>query len=164
MGWCSGVGNCLPQVGAWSFTQTGADLGHMLMQLDAALVDHFDRFNPSEVVYEAPIKTPHDKLQPLRKTFNLGGHLEFCCAKRGVPCSEVDLRAIKKELAGFSGAEKSDMVAAAEKIGVALPDGEGRKDAADAFGAWLVLLRNRNRAYSQAFDRALYGSRNSFLI
>lgn len=161
MGWAVGSGECLPTCGAWRFPQTGENLGAMLCWLDDALGQKLDEWQPIELVYEAPILLRHDTLGRLRKTLNLGGHIEYVCERRGIPCSEVSLRAVKKELAGFEQADKSVMVSAALKLGVSLPTSkaDGREDAADALGAFLVLLRLRNRAYSYEFDRRLWGAR-----
>lgn len=154
-------------MGFWRFVQAGDDLGHMLDQMDLALAAHIERFRPEAVVYEAPILVfrpgRHDTLRPLRKLYNLGGHLEWVCRRRGISCHEVTVKEVKKALAGFGAAEKADMVAAAEKIGLTLPPGKGREDAADAFGAWLLLLRAKSRTNSERFDRALYGRRGALL-
>lgn len=136
----------------------------MLDQLDKALASHIELYRPGALVYEAPILVPNrDNLLKLRKLYNLGGHVEFVCRRRGIECSEVTVDDVKKALAGFSAAGKLDMVAAAEKIGLTLPAGKKREDAADAFGAWLLLLRHHSRPNADRFDRALWGRRGVLL-
>lgn len=161
MGFCYGTGETLPTCGAWRFEQCGDDLGEMLVKINGELSTVIYHRKVEVAAYEAPILTRYDKLGPLRKTYSLGAHLEFVCKQANVPCFEVDLRAVKKELAGFAAADKDDMVAAAEKLGVHLPatDAAGRKDAADALGVWLLLLRSRSPRLSARFDAALWGSR-----
>lgn len=131
-----------------------------------------DRFEPEWLVYEAPIlvhKSKHsqrnDKLEDVARMLALTGHVELVCYRRGIECRKVDLRKVKKELAGFGGADKDDMVAAAEKLGLRLPKTpqRAREDASDAFGAWLLLLRARYPSLSARFDSALYGRRGALL-
>ena len=131
-----------------------------------------DRFQPEWLVFEAPIlvhKSKHsqrnDKLEDVARMLGLTAHVEWVCFRRGIECRRVDLRKVKKELAGFGGANKDDMVAAAEKIGLRLPASpqRAREDASDAFGAWLLLLRARYPSLSARFDSALYGRRGALL-
>ncbi len=178
MGWATGDGTRLPTVGAWKFVQTGDNYGAVLAQVADAVVAHIEVHRPDELAYEEPIlifnqrfkdargvwRKRNDNLSTLRKTIPIGARVEEICWRRGIPCHETSIASVKKELAGFRTAEKSDMVAAAEKLGVCLPDGPGREDAADATGGWLLLLRLRNRALSARFDAALYGGRANALI
>jgi Holliday junction resolvasome RuvABC endonuclease subunit len=178
LGWATGDGRSLPQVGAFSFVQTGENYGKMLRQVADAVGEHLDTFRPAEVAYEEPVlifnqrykgKDGHwhkrnDNLATLRKTIPIGVRIEEICDRRGIPCRETSIESVKKELAGFGAATKDDMVAAAEKLGVALPDGPRAKDAADALGGWLLLLRYRNRVLSAEFDKRLWGSRRGALI
>jgi len=131
-----------------------------------------ERFRPERLVFEAPIlvhKSRHskrnDRLADVARTLAMTGHVEFVCFRRGIDCSAVDLREVKKELAGFGGADKDDMVAAAEKIGLRLPASpkRSREDASDAFGAWLLLLRATSSSLSARFDTALWGRRGALL-
>jgi Holliday junction resolvasome RuvABC endonuclease subunit len=164
LGFCYGDGSTLPTAGAWAFPQAGDNLGKMLCAIDDRLAEHFDTYQPECVAYESPILMRWDKLGPLRKTYSLGAHIEFMCERRGIPCFEVDLKAVKRELAGHHDASKKSMVYAAEKLGVILPKGPGREDAADALGAWLTLLRAKDRHASSRFDQALWSARGSVLI
>lgn len=165
LGWTVGDGFDLPTSSAWRFEQCGDDLGLMLHQIDEKLCDFLDEHRPEAVAYESPILTHFDKLQSVRKTFSLGAHIEFVCHRRDIPCFEVDLRAVKKELAGIPGASKADMVYAAEKLGVVLPItlADGREDAADSLGVWLLLLRAKRPRLSAEFDRVLWGARGALL-
>lgn len=131
-----------------------------------------ERFQPEWLVFEAPIlvhKSRHsqrnDRLEDVARTLAMTGHVEFVCRRRGIECRRVDIRAVKKELAGFGRADKDDMVAAAEKIGLRLPASpkRSREDAADAFGCWLLLLRARYPSLSARFDSALYGRRGALI-
>lgn len=178
MGWCVGSGETLPTVGTWRFAQTGENYGAVLAQLADALEAHIFDYRPTEVCYEEPIlifnqrfqdargvwRKRNDNLGTLRKTLPLGARIEEICWRAGIPCHETSVASVKKELAGFRTATKPEMVVAAEKLGVSLPDGPGAEDAADALGCWLVLLRSRNRALSAKFDAALWGGRANALI
>ncbi len=159
MGWCAGDGRGLPDVGAWLFDW--GDVGLMLEQLDATLNAVIDERGVTHVSYEGPIKTQWDKLPALRKTLNLGGHIEFVCRRRGIPYCAESLFDVKRELAGHAGAKKHEMVYAAQKLGVALPLTKvgGMEDAADALGCWLLLLRRLDREKSYEFDRRLWSAR-----
>jgi Holliday junction resolvasome RuvABC endonuclease subunit len=161
MGWCVGDGTKIPDAGAWRFDQAGDDLGLMLRQLHNCLVPLIRERGVTAVCYEKPILMRHDTLGRLRKTLNLGGHIEYVCDALAIPCSEVTAQDVKRELGGKAFAGKDAMVAAAQQLGVALPvaKADGREDAADALGVWLLLLRNRSRDLSWQFDQALWGRR-----
>lgn len=155
--------------------QCGEDIGQMLALLDDNLNLLLDRFRPSLVAFEAPILPSGGgkkgqgpvmgSLLTRRKLMNVAGHLEFVCYRRGIPCGEETVRTIKKELAGHGGATKADMVYAAQKCGVRLPETQaaGQEDAADAFGVWLLGLRHTNRTLSAQWDRRLYSARGALL-
>lgn len=161
MGYCVGDGRGLPFASAWRFDQCGDDLGAMAVLILHELRGVVARERPSVIAYEAPILRPHDKLGAVRKTFSLGTLIELVGKESSVPVFEVQISAVKKELAGFAYAEKPEMVAAAEKLGVGLPltGADGREDAADALGAWLLLLRSYSPNLSYEFDRRLWGAR-----
>lgn len=172
-GYCFGDGTRLPRAGAWTFAQTGDNYGRVLRQLADALEAHIEAHRPDEVCYEEPIvifnqpyrdasgmtRYRNDNLATLRKTIPLGPRIEEVCDRHDIPCHETSIASVKKELSGLRTASKDEMVAAAEKLGVMLPEGPARKDAADAVGGWLLLLRLRNRVCSERFDRALHGAR-----
>lgn len=168
-GWCVGAGDALPRCGAWEFVQAGNDLGRMLEMFDFALGQHIEQHRPDFIVYEAPIMVVNDRergtdrLLTLRKLYNLGGHLEWVCRRHGIGCAEVGLKEIKKELTGNANADKELVVAAALRCGINLPStkAEGREDAADAFGAWLLLLQAKAPHLAERFFKALWGGRGA---
>lgn len=162
-GWCAGTGEAVPDVGAILLPQVDADLGMMLDLFDQRVAVLIDRFKPTHFIYEAPILLRSDKLLTVRKLYALGAHLEFMARRAGILCCEESLKALKIELAGRRNADKADMVAAALKVGVKLPDtlADGREDAADAFAAWLIGVRCYARPHSAAWDRRLWSSRSA---
>lgn len=165
-GYCVGDGRSTPVCGAWIFPHVADDLGALALAYEDYLTAIMDAHRPDLVVYESPILVgSRDRLIVVRKLYGLGWGTELVCARRGVPCMEAGLRRIKKELAGFSGAAKDDMVAAAVKLGIALPTTKaaGREDAADSVGAWLLGLRYADRATSALWDAKLWSSRGAML-
>lgn len=163
-GVCVGDGRGLPHADTWEFVQARDDLGLMLDQFHDRLEALLDD-GVAAVIYEAPVLvSQRDNLLKLRKLYSLGPHLEWVCRTRGIPCHELTIYDVKYELTGSKQAEKADMVRAARKVGLGLPPGELAEDAADAFGAWLYLLRHSNRALSAEFDRRLWGSRGGLAL
>lgn len=179
-GWCAGDGAQLPDCGAWELesakNEDGSyEFGRMLASLEDYLGIAFRRFQPEAVAYECPLlipkrfdpKTqrmvPGDNLGKLRLLYPLSAFVEWYCFKSGVPCYEVTVAAIKKEVTGNAYAEKDDLVAVARKVGLALPAGEGAKDASDAWGAWLLLLRAFNPEASREFDRRIWTPKGAML-
>lgn len=147
-GYCVGDGQGAPVAAAWEFPDCGDDLGalgeHMAQQARALIAEH----QPDLVTYEAPILRQTDKLWKLRRIYGLGMALEMTCRAADVPCLEIDLRRIKGVLTGDAFAEKTEVVRAVMRLGVPLPrtDAEGRKDAADAFGCWLIGMMEIDHA------------------
>jgi Holliday junction resolvasome RuvABC endonuclease subunit len=148
-GYCVGDGQGVPTAGAWRFPPLGDDLGalaaHMQDQAGALIREH----QPDLVAYEAPIlvtKGRHggrsDTLADLRRIYGLGVVLELTCVRFGVRVAEVDLRRVKKVMTGDHQATKSQVVRAAMGLGIPLPTtkDEGREDAADAVGVWMIGL------------------------
>lgn len=172
-GWCVGAGSDLPTVGAWAYPEPRpAEVGRLLSLFDRHLCTLLDHYQPHVLVFEAPIlvhrskySQRNDKLEDVARTLGMTAHVEWRCHDRGIPCHSVDLRSVKKELAGFGAATKNDMVAAAEKIGLSLPRSpmRAKEDAADAFGAWLILLRHHDKQKSSRFDSALWGHRGTLI-
>lgn len=170
-GVCVGDGSRVPFADAWAFEQVGEDYGWLIDMLDGCLTTLFDRFSPGAVVYEAPILVAKggknrygDKLHVVRKLYSLGAHVEFVCRRRGIPCSEVSLFAMKRELTGSSHADKDDMVAVARQCGLELPKGPGAKDAADAFAAWLIGLRHYDKATAAKWDAVVWSKGRNALL
>lgn len=173
-GFCAGSGETIPTCDAFKMGQHGEDIGAMLAELDDNLGAVLDRFRPTVCVFEAPIlpmgggkKGGNVMGSTLirRKLFNLSGHVEFVCHRRGIQCGEEKVQGIKRELAGSSSATKSDMIYAAETCGVKLPAtvAAGREDAADSFGVWLLALRRIDPRLSAAWDKRLWSSRGTLL-
>lgn len=178
-GWCVGDGSSVPACGAWSFPPVKAedgshDFGLLLATLDEYLTNCHARRPFEAVSYEAPIlvfqrRGPdgavarNDNLGTLRLLYPLGAFVEYWCHIRSIPCFEVSVQAIKKEVGGHRHAAKADLVFVAERAGLKLPPGAGREDAADAFGAWLCLLRHLHSARSADWDRRIYSPRGALL-
>lgn len=177
-GWCAGDGARLPDCGAWELEaarqEDGSyEFGRMLASLEGYLDVAFSRFRPEAVAYECPLlitrrrgpdgRTFGDNLTKLRLLYPLSAFVEWYCFKAGVPCFEVTVSAIKKEVTGNHQAEKDDLVAVARKVGLVLPPGEGAKDAADAWGAWLLMVRHFSPDLSRAWDQRIWTPRGAML-
>ena len=186
-GYCVGDGLTLPACGAFLFepfgTDENPDLGGLLDLWDRYLAAHIEAYRPDVAVYEKPILVINrkfkkwgrgdngapplddagrtDKPGRLRKIYSMGAHLEFVCFRRGIECSEVTLQSIKREVTGNAQADKDAMVAVAQRVGLKLPAtlAEGREDAADAWGAWLLALRQYQPAISREWDKRIWSRR-----
>jgi hypothetical protein len=55
------------------------------------------------------------------------------------------------------------LVAIAQKCGLQLPPGDPAKDAADAWGAWLLLLRHQHPAASREWDTRIWTPKGALL-
>lgn len=166
-GWCVGTGGEMPVADFWEYDHVGEDLGALARAFRVDLNRLEARFgSPTHVVYEAPIDVPHNTLIYKRKAFGLGMILEEWATDecRGAVCEEVDLRTIKSRLTGSHKAEKTEIVRAVRRLGVQLPPGDGAKDAADAFGAWLAGgVDHYAQHHQQHWDQLLYRSRGSLV-
>lgn len=158
-GWTAGDGATRPYAGAWLYDHVGDDLGELLELFDRDLCKLAERFPPHVITYEAPIKMQWDKLLTIRKIYSLGAYLELWARRRGVRVEEADPKALKVRLCGTHKAEKKEMVRMAVRLGINLPDGPGREDAADSFAAWLVGVQHHAKQHLPAWDAALYGGR-----
>lgn len=170
-GWCAGDGHAIPDCGAWKFPDVGADYGLLLETLEGYLDVAFQRFAPDAVGFEAPILIARgkgnrrygDKLSTLRLLYPMSAFVEWYCRKAKVPCAEVLVSQIKKEVTGNSYAAKDDIVAVARKCGLILPTGPGAMDAADAWGGWLLLLRHYDKATSAEWDKRIWTPKGALL-
>lgn len=171
-GWACGNGAQLPEVGAWSFSAPDGEYGALLAQLEDHLQACWLRFDFRAVVYEAPILNTHgradrqftDSLSKLRKLYPLGPFLEWWCLRRDIPCYEATVGQLKKELTGKGRGDKSAMLAVARRIGLDLPAAsKGADDAADAFAAWLLLLRRYDRTAAERFDKLIWSPQSSLI-
>lgn len=77
----------------------------------------------------------------------------------GLRYRRYDMGSLKKELAGFGGADKTDMVFVARKVGLTIEV----HDEADAFAGFLLMMREFNKAASANFDRLIWSSRGALL-
>jgi len=165
-GWCVGDGSETPLAGCWIFPHVGDDLGALALDYEDRLLAAIRTYAPSLVVYESPIMvSSRDRLAVVRKLYGLGWGTELACKRLGIECREAGLRRIKKELAGFAGADKADMVFAARKLGVILPatKAQGQEDAADAVGGWMLGLRHANPRMADRWDSKLWSSRGALI-
>lgn len=137
-GWAVGDGTCPPDAGVWALDQADDDLGSMIDQFHRHLIPFLETWRPDHILYESPVMARTNSLIFSRKVHNLGGHLEWAAGtRRGIPVEEQHPFTLKRTLTGSHKASKDEMVKAARDLGVALPKGQGAKDAADAVSAWL---------------------------
>lgn len=172
-GWAAGSGDSLPVCDTMRFPYVDADYGRLIDLFDQNLCALVERFKPGAFIYEGPILVVNrkdddegghtDKPMTLRKIYGMGTHLEFFCRRRGIECSEVTLQAIKKMVTGDHNAEKERLVAVALKCGLTLPTGPAAKDAADAWGAWLLGLQHYNPDASRRWDARIWSPRGALL-
>lgn len=178
-GWCAGTGAELPLCGAWEFPECrNEDGSHTYGKVLVALEDYLDaahgRFRFDAVSYEAPILKPKrwsadgdpiwgDNLHKLRLLYPLSAFLEWWCLRQDIPCFEVTVQAIKKQVTGNHIAPKGDLVAVARKVGLRLPTGDGIEDAADAWGAWMLLLRAYDEALSAEWTARIWDRKGALL-
>lgn len=180
-GWAMGPPEMAPLAGAWEFDDVGDDLGALLGALEAELdraateQPFIDVVYPpiTHVVYELPILVVKggnstrytDNVERLRKLYSMGAFVEWWARKHGLIYKGVNLFRLKRELAGFSGAGKDDMIHAAEKLGVVLPatKAHGKEDAADAVANWVYGVRAYAPKFQGWLDRRLYSARGTLL-
>lgn len=165
-GWCSGTGDCRPDVGAFSFPHVGEDYGQLGGLFWRYLEGHFERYQPGLVGFETPLMVPHDTLDKVRKLYGVIFLLETFCDRRGIPMFERSNGELKAELTGNPKASKDDMIERALLCGVNLPATKeaGKSDAADAFAGWLIGIREVNREQSRTWDRIVYSKGRGGLL
>ncbi|AGH31339.1 hypothetical protein TVVG_00045 [Tetraselmis viridis virus SI1] len=168
-GWCCGDGASSPDLGHVTMPSTPTkkgyqELGAFMDFWDAWVTKHLDRLQPTVVGFEAPLVpqpkynpvtrkvTQSTSMQTMRKLYALPSILEMHCHRRGIECSEVNLKSVKARLAGKGNADKADMVAMARRCGMR----PKTHDEADAFGIWLYALRYYAPQHQQAWDKKLY--------
>lgn len=164
-GYCVGEGADVPLAGAWPFEYCGDDLGQLAQALWHELAALHARRRLTWVLYEAPLLMPHDTCMRLRKLYGMGVVVELFGKMHSIQVREASVQRLKRELAGKSFADKDAMVAMALKAGIELPKqiNEGRRDAADAFAAWLIAVRLYAREHLPRWDRVIYGARGALL-
>lgn len=167
-GWCIGSGEDLPVADAYKFDDHGDDdLGALGAELWHLLDTLHQRFGFTTVGYEKPILVVGkrsqdgasfrtDKLVDLRRIYGLGLLLETWCALHDIPCGEETVQAVKKAATGNQHADKKDVAAAMERIGIELPKtpAAGRFDAGDAAAGWVLSVRAWN-PWCDRWEKAL---------
>lgn len=142
--WCgwAHVGPTI-EAGAFLLEAPADDLGALAANLEQHASLLIARFAPIHIAYEAPIMRKWDSLIDARRIYGLGMALEYFALAAGIPCSEVDLKRVKKIMTDDQWAEKKHVAAAAESLGVVLPKNaaQGRLDAGDAVGVALEACR-----------------------
>jgi len=177
-GVCFGRPDTTPTCRVYKAPSTGEDLaafGAYYWRTFNALLDQLEsRLEPGESIlvnYESPwlMKASWDpekkkmvertNINTTRKLQGLGVLLETVCELHPAPIKvhECNILSVKKELAGKGRAEKADMVIAARRAGIQLPEGSEAYDAADAFGCWLLAIRHKAPQHSPAWDRRING-------
>lgn len=188
-GWCCGDGRQVPACGEWPFppikdADGSSNYGVLLATLEDYLDVVFRRFSPDVVGFEAPLlitrgrrrapahapafdpedeRTFGDTLGKLRLLYPMGAFVEWYCLRQGVPCHEVSVGDIKAEVTGDRYAEKDELVVIARRCGLILPEGDGARDATDAWGGWLILLRAYEPELSAEWDSRIWTSRGALL-
>lgn len=166
-GFAIGGGASLPRVAALRMPSTGDDVGAFLCffrgWLFPTLRDLGEKAKAEgdvvHVVFEAPLLLNQDatNIATTRKLQGLAGVVEMIVTDlsgMGLPVRayEVTLSTVKKALTGTGRAEKGDMVLAARAAGVRLSPGKEGEDEADAFGVWIVAVRNYEPQHAARWD------------
>ena len=180
-GWCAGDGATIPTAGGWRLESDMEDLDGVMEETRAPLLVLLRRFQPTAVLYESPILPTNrwkgaagpvvGSTSQRRAQFAQGAMVEWTCGQLrreegwDITCSEMPLWDLKAALTGDKQATKEHMVAMALKLGIVLPAAlvDGREDAADAVGAWLLLLRHHDKDRAAAWDRKIFTPRGALL-
>lgn len=182
-GWCAGDGSKVPLAGGFRLPGIGSNFGELLEALRVGVETVHDRFEPDVVMIEGAIlpsghgtavmgSTEQRRIQMAQGPFVEWLILDRARRRqRAIICQEADPYEVKYALTGSkrpgrnSDEQKAAMVAAAEKIGVSLPAQkvDGREDAADAVGAWLVGVRYHAKTYLPHWDRLVFSRRGALL-
>lgn len=149
-GWCAGDGSDTPTADAFALPDLEAgDLGALAVFFSDTVAALIHRFQPQVVAYESPIHRRTDKLSKIRRLYGFGWELEAMVIRINrlglyppMKSGEVDLRLIKSWMAGDPHADKKDVAATALRMGITLPPtiAQGRHDAGDAFGGWMITM------------------------
>lgn len=158
IGWCAGDGTVVPTAGAFPLSRRH-DLGELGAEFQAAALGIHKRFGATHWAVEAPLLTPTDMLWTLERIYGLYFLAHTLANKLGVPCHAPTIWEVKRELVGRT-AGKSQMVAAARRLGVALPSLQayGQEDAADSVGVWKAGVRQFAKHHLAWLDGALAGN------
>lgn len=182
-GWCAGDGSAVPRAGGFRLPGLDADIGRLLEALRVEVEKVHDEFRPDVVMFECPIlpnghgTAVMGSLEQRRVQMSQSAFLEWLVVDRErregrrIVCQEADVYDVKYALTGrkrpgkTSEEQKRAMVAAALRLGIELPElkVEGREDAADAVGAWLVGVRYHAKQFLPAWDRRVFAPRGALL-
>lgn len=157
-GWCAGDGSTMPVAGAFELVRR-EHLGKVGAEFQGHVLRIHKRFPAAGWAVEKPLLLPTDALWSLERIYGVAFLLWTLAEKLGVECKGVSVEQVKSEWGGARRASKDDMVFVCEKVGIVLPAtiDEGRRDAADACGAWKVGLRLFRSPYLARWDSAIYG-------
>lgn len=175
-GWTIGAGDVTPTAGAFELQVPPDDLGALAHEFAEHLDILHARFSFTFAGYESPIlvvgkknpdgSTRTDKLEDLRRIYGLGMQLEAWCRRKGILYGEVSAQRIKKEVTGNRFAKKEQVADIIEhRLGITLPatKAQGRLDAGDAGGGWLIGIRDHNPAIYDRWAAKLWGRRGNLL-
>lgn len=181
-GWCAGDGSVIPTAGGFRLPGVQSTFGELLELLRIEIDPLLVRFDPDVVMIEEAIlptggfrgdgRAAMGTTEQRRIQMAQGPFVEWLALKhadrRGRPIiiEEASPFDVKYALTGNKKADKdTDMVPAAERLGIVLPKlkVEGREDAADAAGAWLVGVRLYAKEYLAAWDRRVFAPRGALL-
>lgn len=177
-GLCFGRPDTTPTVQVIRAPVTHEDLGKwgaFFVRAFMRLLDQLaERLEPGEGIllnYESPVliekKWDKEKMRMVggnpivttRKLQGLGMILETVCEMHPAPTMiyECHLSTIKKTLTGSGKATKEEMVLAARRAGVSLPEGAEAFDAADALGAWVLAIQHHAPEHYDMWLRKIHG-------
>jgi Holliday junction resolvasome RuvABC endonuclease subunit len=154
-GWCAGSGEGTPEIGAVRMPDTGEEVGPFLSFFRKWLEIKLGEIQPTMVIIEAPILASTTNIWTTRKLQGLAGVAEMVCYDLSLEVREVHLQTVKKALGGSGNASKPDMMAAAKRCGL----NPKTFDEADAFGVWIVALREYAKPFAHIWDQRLYSYR-----
>jgi Holliday junction resolvasome RuvABC endonuclease subunit len=172
-GWCAGDGSCNPTTGGFRLPGLSDDYAMLLERLRWHVEPLLSHYDPDVVLIESPILPARrgsaimGSLAQRRVQFAQGPFVEWLVARhavkrgRGIICEEAEVHDVKLALSGQKWADKAEMVRCAERLGIVLPAAlaDGREDAADAVGVWLVGVRHHAKQHLAAWDQRIYGRR-----
>lgn len=153
VGWCAGTGDRLPVVDSFRMAATGADVGSYLLEARTYFRLLLDRFDPSAVVYEAPVTMPNQTPEVTTKLHALPGVLEMECVERGIKPSKVYPMTLKAKIGGSGRASKDDVMASVRRAGMTPKN----KDESDAAAVWLCAVQHYSPATWPMWEARLKG-------
>jgi len=165
-GWAAGAGDTVPVASGFRLDPiTPAEIGDLGSQFTDRVMAVHKRFpKATHWISERPLLVPTDHRFTLEQLMGLSFLLATLGRRLGKTVKLVENGEAKMALAGRH-ASKDDMVRMAEHLGVKLPvqKVDGREDAADAVGVWLVGIRLYARQHLTRWDQAIYSNRGGLL-